>query len=162
MPSFFLQDRFVRGHGAYRLFSTTHPAGPPVSGYIERISMKHARICPCSFRVAGGTLCACQQRRQAQRPTASQRGYGTDWQALRAAQAHTPCTACARPYRPGFHLDHMVARKAGGTDDPSNLHWLCHSCHSRKTVKQDGGFGHPVWLPKATLVRPDLGRQSLL
>ncbi|MCK1313709.1 HNH endonuclease [Bradyrhizobium sp. 23] len=40
-------------------------------------------------------------------------------------------------------MDHKLARNAGGTDDPSNLHWLCHGCHSRKTAKKDGGFGHP-------------------
>ena len=107
--------------------------------------MKHARICPCGFTVAGGTLCACQQRRQAARPTATQRGYGTDWQALRAAHPHTACTGCARPWRKGFHLDHKLARNAGGTDDASNLHWLCHPCHSRKTVNQDGGFGRGVY-----------------
>jgi 5-methylcytosine-specific restriction protein A len=102
---------------------------------------KHARICPCGYRVAGGTLCACQQRRQAARPSANARGYGTDWRELRATIPPTPCTACARPYKPGFHLDHRVARNAGGSDDASNLHWLCHSCHSRKTVKHDHGFG---------------------
>jgi 5-methylcytosine-specific restriction endonuclease McrA len=105
--------------------------------------MKHSRICPCGYRVAGGALCACQQRRQAARPSASARGYGTDWQALRASTPRTPCTGCARPWKSGFHLDHIKARNAGGTDNASNLHWLCHSCHSRKTAKKDGGFGHP-------------------
>jgi 5-methylcytosine-specific restriction protein A len=109
--------------------------------------MKHARICPCGYRVAGGTLCACQQRRQAARPNANARGYGTDWQAVRSATPHTPCTGCTRPWKAGFHLDHVKARKAGGTDDASNLHWLCHSCHSRKTAKKDGGFGHPTRMP---------------
>lgn len=27
--------------------------------------------------------------------------------------------------------------------DPENLRSICQSCHSRKTVKQDGGFGNP-------------------
>ena len=49
--------------------------------------MKHSRICPCGYRVVGGTLCACQKRKQAARPNASQRGYGTDWQALRRRYA---------------------------------------------------------------------------
>jgi len=109
---------------------------------------KHARICPCGFRVSGGTLCACQRRRQAARPSSSARGYGTDWQALRASHPHTDCTGCGRPWKAGYHLDHIVARNAGGTDDAANLHWLCHSCHSRKTAKQDGGFGHRVGWPK--------------
>lgn len=109
---------------------------------IIALDMKHARA--CGYRVAGGTLCACQKRRQAARPSASQRGYGTDWQALRAAVPHAPCTACAAAWKPGYHLDHRIAGSTGGTDDPTNLHWLCHGCHSRKTAKLDGGFGHRV------------------
>ena len=61
--------------------------------------MKHSRICPCGYRVPGGTLCACQQRRRAARPSASARGYGADWQALRASTPHTPCADCSRPWR---------------------------------------------------------------
>jgi 5-methylcytosine-specific restriction enzyme A len=77
----------------------------------------------------------CQQRRRAARPSASARGYGADWQALRASTPHTP--------KAGYDLDHIKARNAGGTDDASNLAWRCHRCHSRKTAKHDGGFGHP-------------------
>ena len=51
----------------------------------------------------------------------SQRGYGTDWQALRRSTPLTHCTACARPWRNGFHLDHKLARNAGGSDDASNF-----------------------------------------
>ena len=83
--------------------------------------MKHERICQCGLTVAGGTLCACQHRRAAARPTASQRGYGTEWQALRRSTPLTHCTACARPWRNGFHLDHKLARNAGGSDDASNF-----------------------------------------
>ncbi|WP_442869375.1 HNH endonuclease [Bradyrhizobium sp. CCBAU 11430] len=49
-------------------------------------------------------------------------------------------------WKAGFHLDHIKARKGGGTDEPSNLRWLCRPCHSRKTAKVEGGFGHPRWL----------------
>ncbi|MFL5328387.1 MAG: HNH endonuclease [Gemmataceae bacterium] len=40
------------------------------------------------------------------------------------------------------HVDHIKSRRKGGTNDHSNLRSLCHSCHSRKTCKHDGGFGH--------------------
>src|SRR5882757_8374357 len=50
--------------------------------------------------------------------------------------ALTSWTGCARSWRQGFHLDHRIARNAGGSNDASNLHWLCHGCH-RKTVKED-------------------------
>jgi 5-methylcytosine-specific restriction protein A len=38
-------------------------------------------------------------------------------------------------------VDHIVPRRAGGSDDPSNLQGACHACHSRKTARADGGFG---------------------
>ena len=38
-------------------------------------------------------------------------------------------------------VDHIIPRRQGGTDTPDNLQPLCRSCHARKTVKQDGGFG---------------------
>ncbi len=53
---------------------------------------------------------------------------------------HT-CTApgCGKP---ATHADHIKARSKGGPDTLSNLTSQCPSCHSRKTVRQDGGFGH--------------------
>jgi 5-methylcytosine-specific restriction protein A len=39
-------------------------------------------------------------------------------------------------------VDHMVAKAKGGQDEMGNLRSLCASCHSRKTARQDGGFGH--------------------
>jgi len=79
---------------------------------------------------------------EASRGTATQRGYGSDWRALRAQVTRTPCP-CGAAWRPNFHLDHIVARRAGGGDDPGNLRWLCERCHGAKTGRQDGGFGNP-------------------
>jgi 5-methylcytosine-specific restriction protein A len=39
------------------------------------------------------------------------------------------------------HVDHVVPREQGGSDDWANLQALCASCHSRKTALEDGGFG---------------------
>lgn len=39
------------------------------------------------------------------------------------------------------HVDHVVPRRAGGSDAPANLQLLCGRCHSRKTNLRDGGFG---------------------
>jgi len=38
------------------------------------------------------------------------------------------------------HTDHIRGREHG--DGWHNLQALCHSCHSKKTAKFDGGFGH--------------------
>lgn len=76
------------------------------------------------------------------------RGYGADWQRIRAAflQKHP---WCSDPF--GVHgselvravdVDHKIPLNSGGTNDEMNLDGLCHSCHSRKTAIRDGGFGN--------------------
>lgn len=87
-------------------------------------------------------------RTQAQVSAASkssaERGYGAGWRKLRAAQPRTPCQCgCGEAWRPGFHLDHIKARKDGGSDDPSNLQWLSPGHHGRKTALKDGRWGVP-------------------
>lgn len=76
------------------------------------------------------------------RPSAAARGYGAHWRRVRAAVlAERPvCEECNRVA--AVDVDHVVSLRKGGTNDPSNLRALCHSCHSRKTVERDQGFGH--------------------
>ena len=85
-----------------------------------------------------------RQAEDAERGTASQRGYGATWRRLRTMflAAHP---LCADPF--GVHegrpvaatdVDHIVMRRNGGTDDESNLQPLCHACHSRKTSAEVG------------------------
>lgn len=80
------------------------------------------------------------------RPSAHQRGYGRNWQRVRALVLNEEpmCRQCAADGRhvAAEHVDHDVALAAGGTNDRSNLIPLCHSCHSRKTAQRDGGLGH--------------------
>ncbi len=58
------------------------------------------------------------------RPSASRRGYGTDWRKLRAKTLKAPCAACGAPWEPGFHLDHIIPRRAGGSDSrPKHAHY---------------------------------------
>jgi 5-methylcytosine-specific restriction enzyme A len=63
------------------------------------------------------------------------------WYKVRAEylRAHPHCERCGDV---ATDIDHITPRSQGGTDDWSNLQALCHSCHSHKTARYDGGFGH--------------------
>ena len=61
--------------------------------------------------------------------------YGTErWKKLRKFVRERDggiCRKCGLP-APGGPVDHIVARKDGGSDDPSNLRLLCTGCDSRR------------------------------
>lgn len=44
------------------------------------------------------------------------------------------CASCGSIGK--LELDHIVPYTIGGTDDESNLQWLCHSCHVAKTTAE--------------------------
>ncbi len=98
----------------------------------------------CAGVVRDGVCSSCgplrragQQQLDERRGTAASRGYGGRWQRLRAMylRAHPLCVACEAAGRatPATDVDHIVARRAGGSDEESNLQALCHACHSAKT-----------------------------
>ncbi|MCO6436913.1 MAG: HNH endonuclease [Phycisphaerae bacterium] len=87
-------------------------------------------------------------KRVGQRPSPSQRGYDRHWQRVRRwyLMKHP---LCEDPFNDhdgrvvaGEVVDHIVPLARGGTHNESNLQTLCASCHSKKTVKYDGGFGN--------------------
>lgn len=39
-----------------------------------------------------------------------------------------------------LELDHIVTYYAGGRSEPSNLQWLCHKCHKKKTAQEQKAF----------------------
>ena len=86
------------------------------------------------------------KRLREKRPSSSAMGYGSQWRKLRAfiLNREPLCRHCAENGHTELasDLDHIVPKAQGGTDDPDNLQPLCHSCHSRKTATEDGGFGH--------------------
>ena len=88
---------------------------------------------------------------EAARPSAAKRGYGRRWQSYsRNRLAKVEYLLCVDPF--GDHGVRVV--KADATDHivpagpESSLFWkpenhqsLCWTCHSKKTAKEDGGFG---------------------
>ena len=77
-----------------------------------------------------------------------ERGYGSDWEQLRLRilrrdRYMCQCDECKGRRRPATHVDHIVRKADGGTDDPSNLRSLNADCHKRITVLQAGGEPRP-------------------
>lgn len=67
------------------------------------------------------------------------------WQRVRLTKLAT-CPSCEDCKANGLEVaatevDHVLALEAGGTHDHDNLRALCKPCHSRKTVRTDGGLG---------------------
>ena len=88
------------------------------------------------------------------RKSAWERGYDGVWNkgARRAALNRDKwrCVMCGQKLflkKQMAHVDHIIDKVDGGTDDLSNLRSLCHSCHSKRTVKESGGFGNPKHRP---------------
>ena len=123
-----------------------------------------SRLCSKCLRAFKGSRCAsCERIRQSEvdkRRTTKDRTFyqTTEWKLIRTAQLQRrPFCEAQREGQTcngiANHVDHIVAREAGGSDLPVNLQSLCLPCHSRKTVLQDGGFGRsrPTSLPAARL-----------
>lgn len=69
------------------------------------------------------------------------RGYGAPWKKLRLiilARDKYLCQECLRNsrYTRANHVDHILNKAAGGTDDHSNLQALCEPCHNAKTARE--------------------------
>ncbi len=98
---------------------------------------------------------AAREARRCERTGSSaKRGYGYRWQRLRAAflREHPLCEACLLQGRatPATDVDHIKPHR-GDQDlmwDVDNLQALCHACHSKKTAREDGGFGNAARLDK--------------
>jgi 5-methylcytosine-specific restriction endonuclease McrA len=76
----------------------------------------------------------------AMRGTAHERGYGEAWRKLRrwVLNRYPLCAECLKIGRsePATDVHHITPKRLGGTNHPSNLQALCHSCHSRETARE--------------------------
>lgn len=95
-----------------------------------------------------GHTAARRRAREARRPTARQRGYDVEHERRfrRQVLARDPvCVKCGKA--PSTDADHYPLSRADlvarGLDpnDPKHGRGLCHPCHSRETVRNDGGLG---------------------
>ena len=66
-----------------------------------------------------------------------ERGYGRQWELLRAATLERDkhlCQPCLREGKltPAREVDHIVPKFEGGADDLSNTQAICRPCHQAK------------------------------
>lgn len=110
---------------------------------------------PCSYpgcpNLTEGSYCVEHQAHERARtyirdPRINKR-YDSRWRKIRNAflAAHPLCAECERAGRivAATEVDHITPLSQGGTHAEENLQALCHSCHSKKTAKEDGR-----WTPK--------------
>lgn len=105
-----------------------------------------AKHCPNGHPAFTGARCpACAAAAEARRPSARARGYNTGWE--REARAflaeHPTCIACGDR---ATVVDHATPHKGDRALFWNRANWqpMCAPCHSRKTARDDGGFGRPI------------------
>lgn len=102
-------------------------------------------------RYCAAHTCAGSHAYDKYRGSAASRGYDAPWRRYtkRYLKAHPLCVACQAQgvVTASSEVDHIVS--VTGPDDPrfwdpSNHQALCKSCHSRKTARENRGFGNPA------------------
>ena len=97
---------------------------------------------PGCHRTTEGAYCGLHVRphtERAPRPSPASRGYDREWQERRLevlARDRYRCQQCNARVTRSAPVDHIVPKRAGGSDDHDNLQTLCINCHSRKTRKE--------------------------
>jgi 5-methylcytosine-specific restriction enzyme A len=110
----------------------------------------------CGALILEGSKCEKHKKESAKgydlyRGSRQSRGYDTTWDKIRLQVLKRDDYLCQHCLKndgrmvPAEHVDHIV-RFTSNADplrtDLTNLQSLCRPCHSRKTVKEDGGLGH--------------------
>lgn len=82
------------------------------------------------------------------RESAAKRGYNSQWRKARTGwlRKHPLCAACEVKgiLTAASEVDHIKPHRGDKLLFWDRLNWqsLCKPCHSAKTVREDGGFGH--------------------
>lgn len=114
--------------------------------------MRLPHVCSCGKRVPGGQTCECVKKRrdakEAQRPSARERGYDSWWEreskAFLALPGNELC-ACGCGRRAEM-VDHIKAPKGDMRlfRDKQNWQPYTRRCNTRKAIRTEGGLGRPV------------------
>lgn len=100
--------------------------------------------CPNLVDAGTGRCDECAGGSERERGTAAERGYDSRWRATRAGFLEEyPFCAEAGCMSLAEDVDHIDGEGPLGPrgHDWGNLQGLCHSHHSQKTVRENGGFG---------------------
>lgn len=104
----------------------------------------------CPEPVPNGRCDECKRARDRARGSGTARGYTRRWAAFSKQYLHEhPVCQCGPDCcpegcsAPATDVDHAdgTGRTGPRAFDRTNLVALAHGCHSRKTVRADGGFG---------------------
>jgi 5-methylcytosine-specific restriction enzyme A len=100
----------------------------------------------CSSLADGNTAYCQKHQRQAWQSSgrdtnasAAERGYGSDWRAIRGrvlARDKFTCQICGA--HNANNVDHIRPKHLDGTDEESNLRTLCKDCHQVKSSSEGG------------------------
>jgi 5-methylcytosine-specific restriction protein A len=116
------------------------PCSAPACGVLVR----GARYCD---KHAHLTRQAAQQHEE-RRESSAKRGYSYKWQQARKGflSKHPLCVQCelVGVVTASTDVDHIVPHRGDKELFWTRSNWqaLCHSCHSRKTATEDGGWGN--------------------
>lgn len=61
----------------------------------------------------------------------------------RARRPSGNCAICGT-WRQSLHREHIIPKWKGGSDDKSNIQWLCANCHEDKTREENKGKPSPM------------------
>ena len=111
--------------------------------------MKNARPCAepgCPRLVYTQGVSRCEEHQEKylrmldqRRPTASQRGYDSEWARVRDSflRRNPKCVVCGEP---ATIAHHVIRKRAGGPDESANLIPLCASCHGKHHAQTGESF----------------------